>query len=263
MSPLDVLIELIERIGANKGAVIHVSADDLDEWPDEAVSALKKQKLLIKAKPASSAICPGCEQSCIMPVHIILGYENLPARAFISCDKRNDTSRVAISFEKLNRWQCNINMLCQFITLNLKLHQTQQSATNDRLHMIGMASGNKRNQMLCLQTDDIVSLVAGNSKLPLIELIDYHNGVFLLDDAMIHQLIDNSTTADDRYTPNNARREARKLDTAAMHESWQKEYRALKKRRPGMSEIWYSQQIAKMEIANGRSADTIRKKMKS
>ncbi len=263
MSPLDVLIELIERIGAGNGAVIHVSADDLDEWPDEAVSALKKQKLLIKAKPASSAICPGCEQNCAMPVHIIPEHANLPARAFISCDKRDDTSRVAIPFEKLTRWQCNINMLCQFISLNLKLHQTQQSAADDRLHMIGMASGNKRSQMLCLEIDGIVFLVAGNNKIPLIELIDYHDGAYTLDETLIRQLIDNSTTADDRYTPNNARREARKLDTAAMHESWQKEYRALKKRCRGMSDVWYSQQIAKLEIAKGRRADTIRKNMKS
>lgn len=263
MNPLDTLIELIERIGANNGVMIHVSANDLEEWPDEALSALKKQKLLIKAKPASSAICPGCERDCVMPVYIIPANANLPARAFISCDKRDDTSRVAIPFEKLNRWQCHINMLCQFIALNLKLHQTQQSAANDRLHMIGMASGNKRSQMLCLETGGVLSLVAGNNKMPLIELIGYHDGAYTLDESLIHQLIDNSTTADDRYTPSNARRESRKLDTAAMHESWQKEYRALKKRCRGMSDVWYSQQIAKLEIANGRKAETIRKNMKS
>ncbi|GJL75571.1 hypothetical protein [Nitrosomonas sp.] len=263
MSPPDALIELIERIGTNNGNVIHVSADDLDEWPNEAVSALKKQKLLIKAKPASSAICPGCEQNCVMPVHIIPEHANLPARAFVSCDKRDDTSRVAIPFEKLNRWQCNINMLCQFIVQNLKLHQTQQSATNDKLHMIGMAAGNKRSQMLCLEIDGIVSLVAGNNKIPLIESIGYHDGAYTLNETLICQLIDNSTTADDRYTPNNARREARKLDTAVMHESWRKEYRVLKKRCRGMSDVWYSQQIAKLEIAKGRRADTIRKNMKT
>jgi hypothetical protein len=66
---------------------------------------------------------------------------------------------------------------------------------------------------------------------------------------------------DHRYTPNNVRREARKLDTQALHESWRKEYQALKQRRPEMSDVWYSQQIAKMEIAHQRSAETIRKQM--
>ena len=57
-------------------------------------------------------------------------------------------------------------------------------------------------------------------------------------------------------------REARKLKTQALHESWRKEFRALKKRRPGMSDMGYSKLIAKMEIAQGRSAETIRKHMK-
>jgi len=57
------------------------------------------------------------------------------------------------------------------------------------------------------------------------------------------------------------RREARKLDTQAVHEGWRREYRKLKNKRPGMSDVWYSQQIAKLAMAAGRSAETIRKHM--
>ena len=64
------------------------------------------------------------------------------------------------------------------------------------------------------------------------------------------------------YTPNNARREARKLNTDAKYASWQKAYRRLAKNRPNMSDVWYSQQIAKMDIAKGSSPETIRKNMK-
>jgi hypothetical protein len=78
---------------------------------------------------------------------------------------------------------------------------------------------------------------------------------------MIRQLVDAATTADKRYTPSNAKREARKLDTQAMYESWQKEYRALKKKRRNMPEVWYSKQIEKMDIANGRNFSTIKKHM--
>jgi hypothetical protein len=63
-------------------------------------------------------------------------------------------------------------------------------------------------------------------------------------------------------TPSNARREASKLETQAQYRRWQKEYRTLKQRRPDMSDKWYSQQIAKMEIAQGSSAETIRKHLK-
>jgi hypothetical protein len=62
--------------------------------------------------------------------------------------------------------------------------------------------------------------------------------------------------------PINVRREARKLDTQAMYESWQKEYRNQVKKRPDMSDVWYSQQIAKLDIAKGSNAETIRKHMK-
>jgi hypothetical protein len=74
-------------------------------------------------------------------------------------------------------------------------------------------------------------------------------------------VIRQATPENDRYTPNNARREVRKLNTRGMHDSWQKEYRKLKKSRPDMSDVWYSKQIAKMPIADGRSAETIRKHM--
>ena len=63
-----------------------------------------------------------------------------------------------------------------------------------------------------------------------------------------------------RYTPSQARREARKLDTQARDQALQKAYRKLKRKRPGMSDVWYAQQIAKRTVAGGLSPETIRKK---
>ena len=187
----------------------------------------------------------------------------MSVRAFISCDKRSDISRVTVSLAKLNQWQYTIDFVCKFITNSLELRQSSQSTENPNLINIGIVKGNKRSQMLCLEADGALSLVAGNSRLPLTELIDYHDGAYSLDVAMIRQLVDSATTADNRYTPSNVKREVRKLDTQALHESWQKEYRALKKKHRGMSDVWYSQQIAKLDIANGRSAGTIKKNMKT
>lgn len=71
-----------------------------------------------------------------------------------------------------------------------------------------------------------------------------------------------ATTASTRATPTNARREANKLDTQAKYKSWQKEYRALKQSHPNQPDVWHSRKIAKMAIAKGRCAETIRKHMK-
>ena len=117
--------------------------------------------------------------------------------------------------------------------------------------------------MLSLKADGVLFLQAGSNKLPLTELINYQDGAYSLDKTMVRQMIDTSTTADKRYTPSNAKREARKSDTQAMYKSWQKEYRKLKKKFPNKPDVWYSVQIAKLEMAKGRDSDTIKKRMKS
>ena len=82
-----------------------------------------------------------------------------------------------------------------------------------------------------------------------------------LDAVMVQQLVDRATTADTRYTPSSARREVGKHETQAMYESWRKAYRALKRKHPGKSDVWCSQQIAKTHNPLGRDASTIKKHM--
>lgn len=83
-----------------------------------------------------------------------------------------------------------------------------------------------------------------------------------VDANLIKQLIEMSSTSDPRYTPSKVKQAARKLDTQAMYEKWKQAYRKYKRKKPGKSDTWYSQQIAKMDIAQGRDAETIRKQMK-
>ena len=66
-----------------------------------------------------------------------------------------------------------------------------------------------------------------------------------------------------RHTPSTAKREAGKIDTQAMYATWQKAYRALLKKNPGKSDVWYSQQIAKADKVHVRDPSTIKKHMKS
>lgn len=262
MTPLDALLELLARVGASRDAAALVSEEELSEWPTEAVREFKSKKLLVKASPATSVVCSGCEQECVMPVHTLIHETRGPA-SFIVCDKRDDINRVPVTAERLKQWRCDIDAVCKFISRSLGLRPDSRRANGAGLLEIGIAAGDKRHQMLCLKADGELALIAGSTALPLAELVRYRESAFSIDNATIRQLVDSATTADNRYTPSNARREARKLDTHTMYESWQKEYRSLKKRRQEMSDVWYSQQIARMDIGKGRSAETIRKHMRT
>lgn len=261
MKAIDALIELFDRVGACQGDAALVADEELLQWPKAAVKAMKSQKLIVKAPPAASAICPGCESNCVMPVHS-LSVATEKTSSFIVCDKRDDINRVPVPAARLIQWQCSTDLVCRFVASSLGLRSPARQADIAGRWEIGIVCGDKRSQMICLEASDTLMLVAGSSRVPLAECIEFHEGAYSLDAVQIRRLADSATTADDRYTPSNARREARKLDTKAIYESWRKEYRAWQKRRPGMSDVWYSQQIAKMDIAQGRDAETIRKQMK-
>jgi hypothetical protein len=263
MTPEAALVELLARVGASEDAAALLSNHELNQWPDNAVTAMKTQRLLMKAPPANSAICPGCERDCVMPVQIRI-HPSHGAAPFINCDKRSDVSRVLVPVERLEQWRCTTDAVCGFVAASLEVRRSDKCrlASADFLE-IGMVSGGKRCQMLSLQIRGELMLAAGGNVVPLAELVAYRSGGYSLDRVKVGRLVDTAATADNRHTPSNAKREARKVNTQAMYKDWQKAYRDLSKKRPNMPETWYSQQIAKLPVAKGRSADTIKKNMHS
>ena len=260
MTPEAALIELLGRVGARNGESVTVVTEELNQWPASAVVALKSQNLLIKARPAKSVICPGCEQECSMPVHT-LTRASAPATTFVVCDKRSDINRVPVSPARLALWRCDAQAVCGFVAACLGLKQTTVQPSEDGLLPIGIARGNKRTQMLCLRVQGHLALVVGAYALPLADVVGFENGSFTLDVVVILQMVDAATTADPRHTPSTAKREATKLDTQARYASWKTAYKALRKKRPNESDVWYSQQIAKTAIAQSRDPSTIKKNM--
>lgn len=264
MTPQAALVELLTRVGASQDAAALVSHHEMNQWPDAAVAALKAQCLLVKAQPATSAVCPGCERECVMRVQT----RTHPSRgtvSFIDCDKRSDVSRVPVPVARLEQWRCSADAVGDFVAASLGLlrrDKRRRPASADFLE-IGMATGDKRTQMLCLQTRGELMLVAGGNVVPLVDLIAYRTPAFSIDGAKVGKLVDAATTADKRYTTSNAKRESSKLDTQAMYKAWQKAHLKLVKSRPNMRKTWYANQISKMPVAKGRSADTIRKNIHS
>ena len=257
------LIELLGRVGARLGESVTVSTEELNQWPAAAVSALKSQGLLLKARPVKSVVCPGCEQECSMPVHTPPS-ANATATSFVVCDKRSDIHRVAIGAAQLALWRCDTKSVCGFLAACLGLQPTSMQPPDDDSLLVGVARGNKRTQMLCLRVvQGHLTLVAGADGLPLADVIGFESGRFTLDQIVIRHMVDAAPTADPRHTPSTVKREARKMDTRAMYATWQKAFQTLRKKHPGRSDVWYSQQIAKTDIGQGRDASTIKKHMLS
>lgn len=160
MTPQAALTELLGRIGARNGESVTVSTEELNQWPTAAISALKSQGLLLKARPVKSVVCPGCEQECSMPVHTVTR-ASAPATSFVVCDKRSDTNRVTIAAARLALWRCDAKAVCGFVAACLGLQPTTVQPSEDGLLPIGMARGNKRTQMLCLRLQGHLALVVG------------------------------------------------------------------------------------------------------
>jgi len=261
MTPLETLLELLDRVGASRDAAGLVSEEELSRWPAEAVRGLKAQKLLARASPAVSVVCPGCEQECVMPVHTVSAGKG-KAASFVVCDKRDDINRVEVPAARMRQWRCGAEAVGAFVSKSLSLRPESQQKAGTGLWELGVTMGKKRSQMVCLRANEVLELVVGQNAVPMAELVRFGADSYSVNCEKIRQLVDMATTGDSRYTPSNARSEARKLETQALHERWRKERRTLKQRRSGMSDKWYSQQIAKTDAAEGRSAETIRKHLK-
>ena len=262
MTPRDALIELLARVGARHDAAVLISEEELLQWPAEAVTAMRSHRLLVRARPAAAVVCPGCEEDCVMPVQTRPAGPRVSA-PFIVCDKRSDINRVALTSERVNQWKCDAEAIARFVVGHLGLRRSGRRSDGPGLLHLGVTAGDTQRQMLCLRTHEDVALMAGDATAPLADLVDFDRGNYAIDANAVRQLIDSTTTADPRYTPSTARREARKPDTQARYESWRAAYRTLKKRRPKMSDVWYAQQIAGQEVAAGFTAGTIRKHMKA
>ena len=260
MTPRGALVELVARVGAQRGAAVRIRETDLRWWPAAAVSAMRAHRLLVRARPAATVVCPGCEADCVMPV------ETIPARPrraalFIVCDKRSDINRVALAVAHVRQWTCDGEAIARFVAGQLGLRRRRRGAGASGTWPLGLAAGDTRHQMLSLRTRGEVALVVADTAVPLADLLDFDDGAYTLDTAAIRHLVDAATTADPSYTPSTTRRQARRLDTQARYARWQQAYRALKKRHPHMSDVWYARQIARQTVAAGCRADTIRRHM--
>jgi hypothetical protein len=257
----EAIAELFGYVGAEGGASAYIGEEALRDWPPNAVAAMKSARLLRRASPATSVVCSGCEEACVMPVESVsaLGGESV---SFVVCDKRDDINRVPVTSDRLRQWRCDARAVAEFVADALALRTRRRQPSDAGLIEVGIALGNRREQMLCVRPDSAVQLVVAARELPLAELVTFTGKQYVIDADAVRDLVDSATTADPKYSPSTARREVAKLETQVRHDGWKRAYRDLKKQKPGMSDVWYSKRTASTPPADGRTAATICRHMK-
>jgi len=100
------------------------------------------------------------------------------------------------------------------------------------------------------------SLSAGLFAMSQIEAIEAEDGFDVLAIQPVAEVVPVQSP------PINVRREIQKKETAALHVSWQKAYKEVKRDNPTRPDVWIARKISKMPIAQGRNVETIRKNMK-
>lgn len=210
MTPAEVLHELLARLGANHdGAAVLVSDEELNEWPEVAVHAMKKAGLLAPASPASSVVCPGCERQCFMPVHTL---QAGPGKAafVIFCDKRDDISRVAVPEAKLRQWSASTAALAGLATRLLGVADAI-SPSGQRCE-IGVVRGRKQSSHVVLVANGGLSLQLAGHTVALADYLTLEDKSFRMDKQAILRLVDRPIAgAGDRESAQKRRERLRKL----------------------------------------------------
>lgn len=166
------LDELLARVGAAPDGIAFVGQSELSTWPAREVDILKEQGMLVAAAPAHSAVCPGCERQCTMPVHVPPSAD----AGFVVCDKRPDINRVPLSLEQLRRWQASGEATSAALTRLLALRLTEAAPTGARRWPVGMLKkGAQAGPLVLGAQDGLVLSVAGHS-LPIGEVLGWRRG---------------------------------------------------------------------------------------
>jgi hypothetical protein len=258
----DVLQDLIQHLEINRN--ITITFEQVRQWPKDAVFIFQQAGWIKTKAPAKTVVCPGCEESCFMPVHSYPAKANQPERNFVGCDMKDDMGRIPIPPEMLQQWQITEYQVAQWLARELDLRGKPKKDKKTQTIQIGDLQGKKQSGKLELGGTEPISLKTSGHSLPLIEAVYFQGNTLQVDTKAIIKIVDRPPPSEikDGYQPTNARREIRKEDTQDMYKSWRKAYGDFKRKRQNMSDTWYSQQIEKMKIAQGRKAETIRRRLK-
>lgn len=191
LTPTAALVELLARLGASADRTVTLAAEELLQWPVEAVAAFKAQGVLRPGKPADSAVCPGCERFCVMPVTQRLRPGH-PTVAFVVCDKRDDINRVLLEAVHLERWRADDRTLGDALAKLLGADECQPAAADPQMLRLSTVEVRSDKATVHLRFDDrgrVLLEVAGHS-LELVHLLLVQGQRLALDSRPLARRVD-------------------------------------------------------------------------
>jgi hypothetical protein len=264
MTANELLKELFNRLEAAQEPTVKIGWGEVESWPEGRLEQFIAAELLKPADKAKAIICNGCEEQCLRPVHIYPSSSHRSARLFISCDKRDDTSRVSVASAQLQQWQISRRMLAQAVAALLPLTGKIQPANGGLHWQLGTMRGRKGVWGLVLDFSGPPALKVGEYSILLEEVMFFKDDQIAINEKLVISAVNRATTADiqTHHSASETRLAKRKHATQERRKRCQKAYLELQRKHPGMSTVWYSQQIAKMAIAEHRTPETIRRQLR-
>jgi len=261
MTPQAALLELLDRLAVQQGATVHVGNDELNSWPAGAVATMKSARLLVKARYASSIVCPGCEEQCPKPVEIHPAEKSRPTRALIVCNEPADLGLIPVELRSLEQWRITGEGLAGAVARLLGYNKPPEQDGTGKRWTLGLLKGKERKGAIKLSVESGITLAVAGHTVALAEILSHDGSGLAVDRDELLRLVDKPVNTP-RYETSTARREARKLDTQAQYAAWRKAAKKLRRKPQGKSERWIAHQIAKSDIANKANAETIRKHLR-
>ncbi len=117
------LVSLMERLAGGSDTGVTLGMDDIPGADLTLLQFLTTSGLMRPDRPASAAICDGCERSCSMPVIFRRPAGCRPAQCFVQCDKRDDIGQVEVDPERLRHWRLSIEAMASLLAKHLQTNR--------------------------------------------------------------------------------------------------------------------------------------------
>jgi len=256
-----VLLLLLNTLSLKKPKFV-LSWVAVNLWQEQAFKLMLGNKLITPTSKATNIECQLCNNRCTLDV-IPQEYPNKKTRHYAVCEDPimyEQIGRMTIPAEQLNQWKFSFKQLAVLIADLLDLPCDIRYKADQKSIALGALKSKAAGRKSVVLNVEPLSLLVNQSELPVNELLYFEDNKLALDkDKIDHALNLKQSAQPKTYKPNVDKKEQRKTNTQAMYQDWQEHAIKLNKRHPTKSNKWLSQQIAKLAIAKGRNAETIRK----